>query len=501
MRELRFDRIALPPGRLTRVLTLAFLGMSALIILSWLVTAIAHVDDGYAVDHVAGTWMALAASANSGTLYPPLYDGHFFGGTRFMPVPILLQAAAARVSGEYLVSAKVLSYVLAASLLVLVFVLIRKTRCPAPVALMLTSTLLVTGTGLSAGTSVRNDTLPVILQLGAIALVARSTRRLSVTAAGLLCAIALLSKLSAVWAPVAIGLWLVKRDRRALAEFAASFLAPLAVGFGVFEAVSDGRMAENVFGLAVTGADRIGSLHDELTRLRLIAKEGLGWLGLLCVFATFGTLRAARRRQLTLYQVSFVCALPVTGVVLLDPGAFINHLLDLQVLSVVVVGEVWSRSSLRAGGLSLLSVAMAAALLAASAAAYRQNVAIHSDVRALLHRETEPRDRVPRLAGEVGTGESILSEDPYIPVSRGERPVVLDPFMLWSIARKHPEWRRDLVRRIENHEFDKVILFYQPADALLWYRRVHFGAEIIHAIETSYRPAKHVDGYWIYVPK
>lgn len=126
---------------------LALLEMSLLVVLSWLVGAIAHADD-----HVSGTWMALAASANSGTLYPPLYDGHFFGGTRFMPVPILLQAGAARVSGEYLVSAKSLSYLLAAALLVLTFVLLRR-RCPTPVALMLSSTILVTGTGLTAASS------------------------------------------------------------------------------------------------------------------------------------------------------------------------------------------------------------------------------------------------------------------------------------------------------------------------------------------------------------
>ena len=67
--------------------------------------------------------------------------------------------------------------------------------------------------------------------------------------------------------------------------------------------------------------------------------------------------------------------------------------------------------------------------------------------------------------------------------------------MLVSIAEKHPAWRSDLVRRLENHEFDKVILFYVPASAPSWY------AQIIRAIERSYRPEEHVDGYWLYVPK
>lgn len=282
-----------------------------------------------------------------------------------MPVPILLQAGAARVSGEYLISAKTLSYLLAAALLIFTFVLLRR-RCPTPVALMLSSTILVSGTGL-----VRNDVLPVILQLGAIALV-------------------------------------------------------------------------------------------------------------------------ARRQQLTLYHVAFACASMVTAIVLVDPGAFTNHLIDVQVLSLMVIGELWRCTSPRSGGLSLVSAAIVAALLAGSAVAYRQNVEIGSDVRALVH-GAESRDRVPRLADSVSANESILSEDPFIPVSRGERPVVLDPFILVSIAKRHPHWRSDLVRRIESVDFDKVILLYPSESAPLWYSRVHFGEEIIRAVERRYRPAERVD--------
>ena len=59
---------------------------------SWLIGALAHVDDGRSVDHVAGTWMALATAANAGTLYPPFYEDGYYGGTRFAPLPIVLQA-------------------------------------------------------------------------------------------------------------------------------------------------------------------------------------------------------------------------------------------------------------------------------------------------------------------------------------------------------------------------------------------------------------------------
>ncbi|MGH3110675.1 MAG: hypothetical protein ACRDQT_07140 [Gaiellaceae bacterium] len=499
-RRLSLDRVLLPPGRLASAVMLAVLALGVVVILSWLVTAVAHVDDGYAVDHVSGSWMALAAYAGSGTLYPPLYDGDVFGGTRFMPVPILLLAGAASVLQDDLVSAKILSYLLAGALVVLTFVLLRR-RCPLPVALLLASTILVTGTGLTAATSVRNDVLPVILQLGAVALVARSQTRANTVASGLLSALAVVSKLSAVWAPLAIGIWLLSnRDRRRLAEFVTVFLAGAGLALGAFQAASGGRMTENVLGLSVATAGRLGSLPDEVARLRLIGREGLGPLAVLIVLAILGTLLAAKRRQLTPYHLAFACASLVTAIVLVDPGAFVNHLIDVQVLSVIVVGELWRRTASPSGGLSLVSAATLAVLVACTAATYRQNVDLGRDLDVLVH-GTASEDRVPRLAGSVSADDSILSEDPFVSVSRGERPIVLDPFMLLSIAERHPEWRSDLVRRIENADFDKIVLLYQPHSAPLWYRRLHFGEVVVRAIERTYRPVARVEGYWIYEPK
>ena len=180
-----------PPDRLAVAASILLVAVAALVTLSCLVAVIAHLDDAYAVDHVAGTWMALAAYVNEGTLYPPLYDGGVFGGTRFMPLPMLLQALGADVTGEYLVSAKLLSAVLLFALASYTFVLLRR-RCSPSVAFALSATLLVSGTGLVAATSIRNDTLPVLLQLVAISLVAASRTRTTVIAAGLLCGLALL---------------------------------------------------------------------------------------------------------------------------------------------------------------------------------------------------------------------------------------------------------------------------------------------------------------------
>ena len=93
-----------------RWLSAALVLVSAGVLGACVLLAAAHVDDRYKLDHVSGARIALAQYVNEGTLYPELDDGRFYGGTRFMPLPVLLHAAVAKLTGEYLVSGKLLGY-------------------------------------------------------------------------------------------------------------------------------------------------------------------------------------------------------------------------------------------------------------------------------------------------------------------------------------------------------------------------------------------------------
>jgi hypothetical protein len=124
--------------------------------------------------------------------------------------------------------------------------------------------------------------------------------------------------------------------------------------------------------------------------------------------------------------------------------------------------------------------------------------------RALLEADSS---RLPGAARSLDARMRLLSEDAYVPISLGQRPVVLDPFMLWSIAKRDPAARDDLVRRLDAREFDAVVLFDRPearatsTDVRLWYDRHHFGREIVDAIERNYRAASMSGGKWIYEPR
>lgn len=85
-------------------------------LLAFVLLAVLHLRDTYHLNHVAGARMALAAYADDGVLYPPLFDDGVFGGTRYAPLGIGLHALAAQVTGEHLVSGKAVSLLLALAL-------------------------------------------------------------------------------------------------------------------------------------------------------------------------------------------------------------------------------------------------------------------------------------------------------------------------------------------------------------------------------------------------
>jgi hypothetical protein len=67
-----------------------------------LLLAVAHFGDRFGVDHVADTWLSLAAAVREGGFYPPLVDGGLYAGTRYVPLPFLLDAGVDLVVGDLL---------------------------------------------------------------------------------------------------------------------------------------------------------------------------------------------------------------------------------------------------------------------------------------------------------------------------------------------------------------------------------------------------------------
>jgi hypothetical protein len=473
--------------------------VASLAVASWALIALAHVDDTYALDQTAGAWMALARYVNEGVLYPPLYDGTLFGGTRFMPLQFVLHAGVARLTGEYLVSGKLVAYTGAVVLLALTFELTRRLSRSPTIALGLVAAILVTPTGLLAATSIRGDALPVALQLGAVTLATRSSRRATAAAAAL-SAVAILSKSSALWGVLAIVVWLAMRERRRLPLFLGCFVILLGGGLGLFELISSGRMSENIVGFSSAGLGGPLSIADDGShKFVSYAERYANAMWLLLPLALVGVVSALARRRLAIYHLSFLIALPLAVAELADTGVSWNHLIDLEVLTAIVVAALCGSATARSRPLAETVVLVTLIWGIATAFQLEERHDVADAARALVGKSA--KFEAKPLADEIEPGDDFLSEDPYIAVSLGRDPVVLDPFMLLRILRDHREWSDDVVRKIEQRRFTSVVLLRRLDPADRWWREYHFGTRVARAVARNYRLERREGRYWVYSAK
>lgn len=492
----------MPAEPYPRWVAAAFVAVAALAVGTWLLLAIAHVDDRFQVDHVSGARIALARYAQDGTLYPPLYRDGFYGGTRFMPLPIVAHAALARLTGEYLVSGKVLSYLTTVALVVTTIAILRRVHCPRPLALLLSVLILTTGAGLAASMNMRADLLPLVLQLLAVWIVAEVPRPAHTAAAAALSALALMSKLSAIWAPIAIMVWLFRRDRGRLGLYTTTYAILVALSFIVFGWISDWRIIDNVFGLSTAGITGVRSVAVAPYRfVHLLVAEGTAMWAVVPL-AAVSAWYAIRWRSGSIWVLSTLCALGVTIIVLFDVGTGSNQLVDPIVLIALVIGESAGRAGADEASMGVTAAPMAAltgvALLWVVATG--SIVTLVPPVLAVIRgEEAAPSDP---LADVTEQGTSILSEDPYVPISLGQTPIVLDPFMLPRLAAPVPEAIPDLVRRIDRKEFDLIVLV-EPLEPLdrPWWTELDLGTDVVHAISRSYVYVGTNDGYFVYEPR
>jgi hypothetical protein len=499
--HVRADRVArFLPG--AGWLSWALVTTSTLVLVAWTYLAVVHVDDRYRLDHVSGARIALARALDAGFLYPPLYDGTHVGGTRFMPLPIVLHGAMATLTGEYVASGKLLAYLAAMGLVVTVLVLLRRLGCPFPYALALAVLPLTTNTGLSGSLNLRADVLPLLLQILTIWLVLETASPgASVGAAGL-AALAFVSKLSAVWAPAAIVVWLLARDRRRAVWFVAEYVALVGGLLIVFGVWSDSRLFDNVFGLAASGVTSARDILASPYRLVHLLVSDATTVWALAPLAGLAAWFSIAGRRTSLFVLSLTVALAVLLVVLLDVGTGWNQLIDVVVLTGIVIGELIGRTAkashdnVRQGALLTPAIGLFLVWMLVTGFMVTLVPAVRTTADGTASYRADP------LAG-IATGRTrVLSEDPYVPVSLGQTPIVFDPFMLPRVGEQQPSAVADLVARIEAGDFDLVVLVepLQPVDRA-WWNEEDFGAPIARAIADAYRYSGRTQGYYLYVPK
>jgi hypothetical protein len=478
-----------------------FLGVAAALALATALRMPAAWESGNALNHVSGAWMTLADDLARGTFYRPLVDGDGYGGTRFFPLAFgahaaLIRAGADLLPGGYAVAA------LAGLLLVLgAYLLLRRLGVSRPLALGFTA-LALAGFGVQYGlSSVRGDVLPVALSALALSALAPGPNPRRLAVAAVLLALAFSAKPTALTAAAAAVAWLLlRREPRAAGALAAG-VAVLAAGVVlVTDALSEGRFLALLRACATGGADLEHALRAPVRLASYLAiGDASGLVLLLAAAASLALALPALARALRAGDATSPLLLPalwlaagVAGVVTVfaSPGTGTNHLVEVEVAAAVALGAAVGARG-RAAELARIS-APAAAVAGIVLVLSTWNADGHGsrlgEVRAVV-RALPPGD--------------VLSEDPLVPLVAGERPVLLDAWMLRLAAARAPDLAEALGAKVARGHYAAVVLFQNldapGADA--WYADRNLGLALVEQVRRGYRRAGAIGRYHLYVPR
>jgi hypothetical protein len=482
-----------------RALEVLLLITAALAALSWILVAVVNLNDRALISWDDGARMGLAGYLRAGTFYPPLFDGIHYGGTRFMPIPILLHGVLSFLTGELLSSGKLATYISFAALAGAMVAAMRRLGSTLGRAIVLIACIVVTQVGVLASLAASPDALPVALQLGALLLVVRSESRSTETMAGILCSAALFSKLSAFWGFAAIGVWLWRRNRRPPVPFLVASFVSSAGFLTLVQLATGGRFMDNMLGLSTSGlaGGGIASLADSAIEIIPAAPT----FYFLLPIAAIETAIAIRRGELSIFHLAFVFAIPIAVAVQFDVGASTNHFLDVICLEAVLTARLWARWDGVVGRAAIVPVVVTFAIISSFPTGLR--LPMQDAVRQAISGETARAQRVQPLEGIVGPSDEVLSEDATIPLGLGHLPVVLDPFMLARIGARYPTLIEPLIDRVERRDFDYIVLVWRLDEPPFehWYSRNHLGAGVTRAIRENYVYVGESANFDIYVPR
>ncbi len=481
------------------------------IVLTWLFPAIYHLTDRAFLSHVAGEWIGLAWYAKQGTLYPPLYADSYFGGTRYGPIPILLHAGIYSAIDHPIIAGKIAAG-MGTALMICAAVLLLRSGVPLAAAMLGATLPMLTRVGQLAGFSINADALAVGVQLLAMVFVVRAVRddgddargsakvNAFIALAGVMCAVSFFVKISAIWATLAIGVYLLFVSRKRLVTFIATGAIAGVVMLVGFNFASDGRLLQNWTNLATAGEPASGLLHP-LTLLRglwqvimnIDESARLAWpIVALAMIAIVQ--KCVQKRRPTLSQVSLLVCIGTTAVMFSNRGIAANHLLDLIVLA-GIVGAQFIVETVRGWRFERVAV-LVLVMCIVTLAGWRSVDALRRDGNANGRSVDAWRAIIP-------AGAWVLSCDATIPILMGQKPVIVNSFMLPQITAMDDDAKRNLVSRVEAREFDFILSVAKLDSRWGGHARltdVHWGPAVGEAIGRRYKPTRKLWGYVVYEP-
>ncbi len=449
------------------------------------------------ISFASGVMITMAADLKAGVFYRPLFDSAGYGGTRYFPLYFCLHALLLKLGMPVLFSAYLLSTAAIIGLILGTFRLLRELGVEPWLAACSALALLAAGSVQLSLSTPQADGLAAALNIWGLAAIARppfSNRRILL--ASLLFTLAWSAKLTTVFGLAAAIIWLLATGYKRVALLLA---AETCGGYLMVAAAmiigSRGRVVEIFKACATGGADWrfIAGGPWRMVSTAVYTDPGLVLFAVLGLAVLVSLMLSSRLSQ-NLPALFLIGTMAITTMIFGSPGTAGNHLLDEQVASVILLAT-WVANAASAFHKQLGVYALA--LLTVVAA-----------IPILRHIETwsgwyhlHQFEQVLEVIGP--TSKPILSENPIIPVLAGQRPYVLDPWMVQLLRKRITGFEEPLLDRLHNRTFSAVVL---TTDASLkgvqwWYDTVSFGPGFVPALLENYRLVQVIDQDRIYLPR
>jgi hypothetical protein len=448
------------------------------------------------LDDASGHLTALAKDVTQGVFYRPLRSEAGYGGTRHLPLRFTVHAALMKVVGDPIQSGFVVSGAAMLLLTLGVYVLLRRQGVAVAVAASCAAFVLAAHPAQEALLTIKSDGLAAALNVWGVALCAgTAVGGGALVASAIAFSLAFATKVTAVSGAAATILWLGCSGRtRAAAKLLLAVGIGMGAVLGLTGLLSHGTVFEIFRASASGGARTADVIAAPLTLARQARRvpETLVFIQLGC--AALLVLAARGREILTsLPGWLFVCVMGVTAVIFGSPGTDTNHLLDLHVASVILVG-VWMTRRERLvsefAAAALTVAALAASLSLGSGLANRrseQRRGLIADTLKLIPDKTRP----------------ILAQNPLVPVVAGQRAFLLDPFLIRVIAEREPGFADPLWDDMRHQRFAAVVLELDARNerSQVLYREALLGERFMEELQRNYEPSASVGLRTIYLPR
>jgi hypothetical protein len=449
------------------------------------------------ISFASGVMITMAADLKAGVFYRPLLDSAGYGGTRYFPLYFCLHALLLKLGIPVLLSAYLLSAAAIIGLILGTFRLLKELGVEPWLAAGASLALLAAGSVQLSLSTPQADGLAAALNVWGLAVIARPPRDgRRILLASLLFTLAWSAKLTTVFGLAAAFIWLIATGYKRVAWLlAAETCSGYLILAGAMIVGSQGRVVEIFKACAAGGTDWsfIVTGPWRMVSMAAYTDPGMVLFAVLAMLVLMVLIFSSKLWQ-SLPALFLIATLAITIMIFGSPGTAGNHLLDVQVASVILlatwVAKAASPLQKRLGvyGLALLTVIAAVPILR------------HIKTWSGWYRPHEFH-QVLEVIGPAN--EPILSENPIIPVLAGQRPYVLDPWMVQLLRKRIAGFEDPLLERLRGRTFSAVVL---TADASLpgvrwWYDTVSFGPGFVPALLENYRLVQVIGQDRIYLPK